>query len=338
MDTFVRRALNHANNPFRSTNTKLISGMKRCRWFFLWITLFLTTAVVNGQLTYRTLQVQYDSAWTFRNLQLIPVRYKGGDGAAAALLGERPLLFAEALLKRKIKLQEMPYKNGADLNWLTVTNHSKQHVVVQSGELVSGGKQDRMMGETKILAPGSTNYLQVYCIEKRRWDKKAKKFLPAGVADSELKKTMNIAKRQPEIWKEIDRQYAAGNRSGETFSYLNLYDPLRTDPAYMNYFLERYSRTDSTFAGYIFITGDKIISTELFSSASLTDITFKNMLSSYVQSVMTAGAPPVVPVIQMKEFMDKVLISETLQKAYIAAHGKMHFNEGRLIHLIAYPE
>ncbi|MCW3108819.1 MAG: hypothetical protein JWQ09_3325 [Segetibacter sp.] len=294
-----------------------------------------------AQLTYKELKVQYDSAWTFKNLQIIPVRYKSGEGAPATgpVNGPRPLSLSEALQKHKIKLQEMQYEKGADVNWLQVTNNSKQDVVIQSGEILDGGKQDRMVGETKIVAAGSTDYLHVFCVEKRRWADKPKAFKTADVANSELQKTMNVKGRQSEVWKEIDRQFAANNKKSETFSYLELYNnAVREDSDYIRYFLKRYSETDSTFAGYIFITGNKIISTELFATAALTNISFRNMLSSYVQTARANGAPPKVPVTKMKEFMDKVLMNEPAQKIYVTAHGKLQVSDGKVIHLVAYDD
>ena len=93
------------------------------------VLLFYSTS--NAQLTYNELRVEYDSPWTYKNLQLIPVKFKEkkGNGGTAALPAVVSLSFSEALQKRKISVQEMQYKNGADINWLQVTNNSKQNVV-----------------------------------------------------------------------------------------------------------------------------------------------------------------------------------------------------------------
>lgn len=294
-----------------------------------------------SQLTYNELKVQYDSVWTFKNLQIIPVRFKSGEGAPAMghPLSSKPLLLADALQKRKVKLQEMQYEKGADVNWLQVTNQSKEDVVLQSGEILGGGKQDRMIAETQVIAPGSTDYVHVYCVEKRRWQNKPKPFKTAGVANSDLQKTMNVKGRQSEVWKEIDRQFAINKQKSETYSYLELNNNrAQEDSDYIRYFVKKYSETDSIFAGFIFITGNKIINTELFSSAELTNISFRNMLSSHVQTVRVNGAPPKVPQARVSTFMDKVILNEPSQKIYVPAHGKLRISDGRVIHLIAYDD
>lgn len=303
--------------------------------------LFISSNTAISQLTYKELRVEYDSAWTFKNLQIVPVRYKEGAGVPGTALptGVRPMQLSEALLKHKIKMQEMQFEKGADVNWLQVTNHSKQDVVIQSGEILDGGKQDRMVAETKIITPGSTDFINVFCVEKRRWEKKAREFKAAGVANSDLQKTMNIKRRQSAVWKEIDRQFAVSNKKSETVSYVDLaQNTVKDDSDYMRYFLHRYSLTDSNFAGYIFLTGAKIINTELFATAEQTSIAFRNMLSSNIQTARTNGSPPKIPKIKVTTFMDKILINEEDQKVYVSSHGKMQLSNGKVIHLIAYDD
>jgi hypothetical protein len=41
---------------------------------------------------------------------------------------------------------------------------------------------------------------------------------------------------------------------------------------------------------------------------------------------------------KVKGFLDKFLINEVVQKAYIAAHGKIHKFNNKAIHLTAYDE
>ncbi len=234
------------------------AAMKYVKIIAVVFLLCLFSNAILAQLTYNELKVEYDSAWTFKNLKIIPVRYKDGDGAGVikTVADTRPMMLSEALLKHKIKLHEMKDKNGADVNLLQVTNRSRQEIVIQSGEILGGGKQDRMVGETKILPAGSKDYLKVFCVEKRRWSDKPKAFRSAGVANSDLQKTMNTKKRQADVWREIDRQFSINNKKTETYSYVDLYkNTVIEDTDYIRYFLKKYSETDSNFAGYVFLTG-----------------------------------------------------------------------------------
>lgn len=312
--------------------------MNFCRTMLLFCLLTFVGHGLPAQLTYKELLVEYDSAWIFKNLKIVPIKFKSaGAGVAVSRSETVPISLSEGLQKHKVKLHEVEYQNGADVNWLKVTNHSKQNVLIQSGEIVGGGKQDRMMGETKMIGAGQSDFVHVYCVEKRRWDDKPKDFGPAGEASSELRKVMDVTNRQSAIWKEIDHQLLANKKTGDTWAYRQLYkDSIKTDTAYMNYFRQKYVSSDSNFAGFMFIIGNHIISCELFSSSRLTNLCYMNMLSSYVHSVVRFGGPPTVSYLNMKEFMDKILTSESLQKTFVTAHGKIHYYEAGILHLIAY--
>jgi hypothetical protein len=309
---------------------------RMCLFAFVFL-FFQQTA--NAQLTYNELRVEYDSSWTYRNLQLIPVRFKEKKEnlGIPVVPAPRTLSFLDALQKHKINVQEIQYKYGADANWLQITNESKQDVIIQSGEMVAGGKQDRMIAETKLIAPGKTEYVNVFCIEKRRWDDKPKKFRHGGVANSKVRKVMDVGRRQSEVWKEIDQQFKDRNKKSETWSYLEL-NASTADTGYIRFFTGKYLKSDSNIAGFIFVTGNRIISTELFSTARFLQISFANLLSSYVQSVISKGSPPAVPKATMESFMDKVLLNEEAQKKYIALHGRIYLSGENKMHLIAYPD
>jgi hypothetical protein len=299
-----------------------------------------TTAT--SQLTYETLRVVYDSAWTFKNLKLIPVRFKDPGGTRAVISSKEPgiITLSEAMQQKKVKVKEIKYQHGADVNTLEITNHSKQNILLSSGEMLSGGKQDRMLSETKIIPPGKgKNYVNVFCIEKGRWDKKPKSFSSNGRADVELRKVMDLNKRQSDIWKEIQRRYATVKRTSETWPYLKLYKELiKTDSSYLRFFMSKYNASDSAFAGFIAVTGTRIISCELFSSVELTRASFFSILLDFIQTAVANGEPPGMRDEDVGSFMDKLLISETSQKDFVAKHGKMYKFENRVIHIVVYGE
>lgn len=311
-----------------------------CRAFTVLLLLLIAGSCAHAQLTYNNLRVDYDSAWTYKNLQLIPIRYKTPPGAGATPgAGLQPISLPEAMQKGKAKIKEVYYKNDADVNWLQITNESKQALVINNGDMLSGGKQDRMVGETKIIAPGESDYLKVYCIEKGRWDKKAKGFQHSGSADTQLKKVMDLTGRQSDVWKEIERQYAADNKTSATWPYINLYNGFSpADSSYIRFFTDKFSRSDSSFAGFLAITKNQIINCELFSSASFTSLSFPSIITSLVHYAAGQGGLPMVRQSDMKKFMDQLLTSEEQQKTFVTGRGKLHTYQDKVIHLIVYGE
>src|SRR6476469_5048945 len=83
---------------------------------------FLMHAPASAQLTYNELSVRYDSPWTFKKLQLIPVRFKGtGQGSRDtnnAMFNGKVMSFSDAMQKHKITVKEMTAEGGPDVSTL----------------------------------------------------------------------------------------------------------------------------------------------------------------------------------------------------------------------------
>jgi len=59
---------------------------------------------------------------------------------------------------------------GAQVNRLVLVNNSKRPLLLLAGEIVSGGKQDRVIGKDRIIPPESDPVdLSVFCVEPGRW-------------------------------------------------------------------------------------------------------------------------------------------------------------------------
>jgi len=58
----------------------------------------------------------------------------------------------------------------AEVNRLVLVNNSKHPLLLLAGEIVAGGKQDRVIGKDRIVAPESDPVdLSVFCVEPGRW-------------------------------------------------------------------------------------------------------------------------------------------------------------------------
>src|SRR5215472_10634956 len=67
--------------------------------------------------------------------------------------------------------------DGAEVNRLVLVNNSKRPLLLLAGEVVSGGKQDRVIGKDRIVPAESDPVdLGVFCVEPHRWVEKSAKF------------------------------------------------------------------------------------------------------------------------------------------------------------------
>ena len=314
--------------------------MKIQKIHILLLLLFCMKCILGkSQMIYPSLYTDYDSAWTFSNLQLIPIRLST-DGTPRDFLPEDVIEFSHALQTGKISIKEMHYMNGSDVNLLVVKNHTKKAILVNSGEIIAGGKQDRVIGETKLIPPGSEDtYLNVFCVEKGRWTKKEKSFKYAGNADMDLRKRIDVSARQAEVWKEVDRQFKERLIESETWSYNQLYPKATTtDTAYLNYFIERMKHSDSSFAGFIAVAGNRIIGCELFASTNYTLKYYTQIITSFVHSLKRRDGEPSVGIEEIKAFSNKLFTNEDTQVKFLKGRGIAHKFKEKTFHIVVYGE
>ncbi len=66
---------------------------------------------------------------------------------------------------------------GAEVNRLVLVNNSKHPLLLLAGEVVTGGKQDRVVGKDRIVPAESDPVdLSVFCVEHGRWTETSAKF------------------------------------------------------------------------------------------------------------------------------------------------------------------
>ena len=73
--------------------------------------------------------------------------------------------------------QVIPPRRGAEVNRLVLYNNSNRPLLLLAGEIVTGGKQDRVIGSDRIVPPKSGPIdLSVFCVEPGRWVGSTDKF------------------------------------------------------------------------------------------------------------------------------------------------------------------
>jgi hypothetical protein len=123
------------------------------------------------------------------------------------LAGKTFLTLQEALRQRKVVVYET--KN---VNELAIENLSRtEEVYVQSGDIVKGGQQDRMLGVDLVVPPRSGKIsIGAFCVEQGRWEKRGNevstRFSSSNerVATKALKIAANKTKSQGEVWNKVE--------------------------------------------------------------------------------------------------------------------------------------
>lgn len=108
----------------------------------------------------------------------------------------------------------------AEVNRLVLVNNSKRPLLLLAGEIVTGGKQDRVIGKDRIVPAESDPVdLSVFCVEPGRWVAAGGKYefsaSSAGgviggiVASPSVRGSAMAAKNQQQVWDNVGKSKQA---------------------------------------------------------------------------------------------------------------------------------
>jgi len=290
-----------------------------------------------------------DSDWqvlapvTYRNLTIFPIRAadrpgsdayitldegtrngtvviseKGGGQAAAVRVPPHGRVSAA---NRQAQRQTVNYRaGGATVNELALINRSGKKLLLLAGEVIVGGKQDRIVQEDRVIPPISVPVaLNVFCVEHGRWsargaghggggtaparqhaqEAEAAKFSSLGaLAHPKLRGVAQDRKAQGDVWNEVRANNAKLGTANATDTYQEVYSSKRVGAQIEDYLraLERAVMRPGV-VGVVVARGGRPVWADVFASQRIFAAYWPKLLKSYVVDALgdvAAGAPPTV--------------------------------------------
>lgn len=294
---------------------------------------------VSAQLTYQNLYVDYDSAWEYKDLKVVPIRWKGSGGMDNPLLGETVTL-NQALRLGYARISERGTGSTENVHWLIIENLSNKNIFIPGGDIIAGGRQDRMISrDTLMLAKESRLQVPVMCVEEGRWSDKERKFVYQKQANLHLRKVLDRDKNQVLIWREIFNELEKDKVKAGTYAYLARSQDKKftaLEKEYWDFFKEKFKNSDSTIVGIVCVSGNKVIGCDIFAASNLFYGQLEPMLHGYIDEAIVHGGEITITDAQIKAYMDELLKDEASQAAFIKANGKAYRYNGKIIHISTY--
>jgi hypothetical protein len=220
--------------------------------------------------------------------------------------------------------------DGAEVNRLVLVNNSKRPLLLLAGEVVSGGKQDRVIGKDRIVPAESDPIdLSVFCVEHGRWVASSEHFgsseamygsalhgtpnAPAPMAimvqPSVRAKAMGD-RNQQEVWDEVSKQKqalvarvapaapsAAAEIGGVTsYAKANENEEVRkyvdsvAKPIEQNYQSLIRQLRDRNAVGVVVAVNGRIIWADIFASTDLLSKYWPKLVRSYASEAFVTRA------------------------------------------------
>jgi hypothetical protein len=219
-------------------------------------------------------------------------------------------------------------RDRASVPSLVVENRGKSHVLFLAGEILLGGKQNRVVTEDILLPPLSGPVdLQVYCVEQGRWSADARSggttsFGARGTfAAPALRSKVMERGSQRDVWAEVDRYSARAAAPSATGSYQAIYDKPEVKAHQDQVEGAIDARTMPGASGAAVFVGGSFTGLDLFQDASLFTREWPKLLRAH--AVEAYGRP--VP--EVDERALRARVEEVLKQSGVA-QGSLRRNAG----------
>jgi hypothetical protein len=230
--------------------------------------------------------------------------------------------------------------SGPQVNQLVLVNRGKRPLLLLAGEVVSGGKQDRIIGKDRIIPVGAKPLpLDVFCVEHSRWTGGSDKFAAAKtMVHPTVREQAAVDQDQSKVWAAVRGDTAAARAQSSmsstvevtapqissrelstvvasaapTEGYRNIYQSAEVGPSVENFALEvekRFKRATSALkgehaVGVIVAFGGEVAWSDIFASSQLFNAYWSKLLRSYaVEALTRPGAREKVSFEDARDFL-----------------------------------
>jgi hypothetical protein len=289
--------------------------------------------------------------WQYENMRILPIL--ADDKLTAANAGLKNLKTVEAAMQtpgfRITELKQFGRTREQQVNALTVQNKTQDTVLLFSGDVVTGGKQDRVIAQDYVILPASVRNIEVFCVEKNRWQfhgdssaveegKNEKIYAFSGyynVASPSVRKAVRNSGSQEEVWSAVAKVTSANQATSATNTYAALDNDSEIKgkrDAYLRFF-DGKSLSEPKMVGMAVVSGDKLLGVDIFAHPDLFKRRFKALLHGYVAEAATrTGGNPIHNTSAAETRFNTILrqIQPGQQRSDVA--GKFEYR-GKWIHL-----
>jgi hypothetical protein len=205
----------------------------------------------------------------------------------------------------------------AEVNRLVLVNNSKRPLLLLAGEIVTGGKQDRVIGKDRIVPAESDPVdLNVFCVEPGRWVPANGKYEfgsgvggSAGLLASPVVRSKAMgAKDQQQVWDSVRSSQSAMAKNVETTgaapavnattSYARVMDNKEVqkkvdavaEPVQRNYESVIRQLRDKNAVGVVVAVNGEIVWADIFASTQLLQKYWPKLVRSYATEAVVTRA------------------------------------------------
>ena len=107
-------------------------------------------------------------------------------------------------MHENVPMSERMPQSGASVNELVLVNRGKKPLILLAGEMVSGGKQDRIIAKDRIVPVGAEPLpLDVFCVEHGRWTTGSGFTAAMTMVHPSVREQAAVDQEQTKVWDAV---------------------------------------------------------------------------------------------------------------------------------------
>jgi hypothetical protein len=221
------------------------------------------------------------------NLTVVPLSLAEGQEVPS---GEY-LTFDEASKKGLVKVTELDGNtSNAQVSAVHVTSKADKPIYAMAGEVILGGKQDRIISKNTVIPAGEKKMkVGVFCVEQGRWNGREAEFEASGkVGHSKLRQKAVFDNKQGEVWKEVSEQNKKSRAQNSTQTYkASLKKTEKEARRYVEAILPELEKRSGVVGIAVAIDGE-MIALDAFANPNLFSKVRGRLLESYALEAATS--------------------------------------------------
>lgn len=243
------------------------------------------------------LLTEQNPEWQYQNLKLYPVV------AEASLIENQSVPATLQTLSAGMQLEGFRITERKQfgrsmepaINVLTVQNKSRDTIFLMSGDVVTGGNQDRVIASDEVILPGVVKNIAVFCVEQGRWHFRDSSATPGeqaafvftgyyNVASPKVRQAVYRTGNQEDVWAAVAKVTKENQAQSQTGAYASL----ETESAvkakregYLRFFDGKFDGQKDV-VGVIAVCNGAVLGVDIFGHPSLFRQKFKSLLHGYV--------------------------------------------------------
>ena len=222
---------------------------------------------------------------SYRNLTVVPVSMRETRVREDLDL---VLTLDQALELGVLEIRE---KDGGDVPWVVVDNHSDRRIFVMGGEILSGCKQDRIVARDVLIAPRRKRLLlPVYCVESGRWHHVSGEFKSEknlGTYTIRAAAQGSSGNNQMEVWDKVAESNRKMGVRSDTEAYQDAFrnEEVARLVSDVEQKLKDLPSMEKGTTGVIVAVGQQIIGVDIFATAELFEALWPKIIKACVAAI-----------------------------------------------------